>query len=190
MALDRLGNTPSTGQVYLVAGKIRSISGDELLVVTGPRGEHALRVEDADVVRADDLHAVGYFHGQMLALFNANSGLEVITLHLDGYLNGADSMDSSVYRIPVPRDCRMVDVGIRATTLEEEPTEWTVDVYKNGSLADSAAYTPGTNPNYTTTAVTLGTPIDFNAGDEWHMRASGPTANGMGVFVVPGFETR
>ena len=40
MAVDRLGNTIATGQVYALAGAVRFVDGDNVVVVVGERGEH------------------------------------------------------------------------------------------------------------------------------------------------------
>lgn len=56
MAVDRFGNTMATGQVVLVAGTVRRIDGDSVLVVIGIDDKvQAIRVNDADVIKVDDI---------------------------------------------------------------------------------------------------------------------------------------
>jgi hypothetical protein len=60
MALDRLGNTIATGQVYLLAGTVRYVDGDSVVVVVGDGATKAtLRVRAGDVVKVDDATAGG-----------------------------------------------------------------------------------------------------------------------------------
>lgn len=54
MALDRLGTTIVAEAVYVVAGKVRRVSGDEVLLALGTRGQEVVRVQASDVVRVDD----------------------------------------------------------------------------------------------------------------------------------------
>ena len=55
MALDRLGNTVATGQVYLLAGVVRAIDGDRVTVVVGEGDAmQAVRVAAGEVVKVDD----------------------------------------------------------------------------------------------------------------------------------------
>lgn len=57
MAVDRLGNTIATGQVYALAGTVRFVDGDDVVVVVGDRGEHVVRCKAADVVKVDNTTA-------------------------------------------------------------------------------------------------------------------------------------
>lgn len=59
MAVDRLGNTIVTGQVYALAGTVRFVDGDNVVVVVGERGEHTVRCKAADIVKVDDTTAGG-----------------------------------------------------------------------------------------------------------------------------------
>lgn len=54
MAVDRLGNTIATGQVYALAGTVRFVDGDNVVVVVGERGEQVIRCKAADIVKVDD----------------------------------------------------------------------------------------------------------------------------------------
>lgn len=53
MAVDRLGNTIATGQVYALAGTVRFVDGDNVVVVVGERGEQVIRCKAADIVKVD-----------------------------------------------------------------------------------------------------------------------------------------
>ena len=53
MAVDRLGNAVATGQVYALAGTARFVDGDDVVLVVGDRGEHALRCKAGDIVKAN-----------------------------------------------------------------------------------------------------------------------------------------
>ena len=59
MALDRLGNTVTTGTVYVVAGTARVIDGDQIVLVGGNGGETVLRAKAGDIARVDDLSGGG-----------------------------------------------------------------------------------------------------------------------------------
>lgn len=60
MVADRLGNTVSTGSVYLVAGVVRRIEGStDLLVVLGGGSQQAIRVAPSQVVSVDALTFAG-----------------------------------------------------------------------------------------------------------------------------------
>jgi hypothetical protein len=60
VATDRNGHTAATGDVYLVAGKLRRIEGStDLLLVLGSNGDVALRVAPGDVCLVDDALAGG-----------------------------------------------------------------------------------------------------------------------------------
>lgn len=59
MAVDRLGNTIAPGQVYALAGTVRFVDGDDVVVVVGDRGEHVVRCKAADVVKVDDTTSGG-----------------------------------------------------------------------------------------------------------------------------------
>jgi hypothetical protein len=59
MALDRLGNTVTTGTVYVVAGTARVIDGDQIVLVGGNGGETVLRARAGDIARVDDLGGGG-----------------------------------------------------------------------------------------------------------------------------------
>lgn len=54
MAVDRLGNTIATGQVYALAGTVRFVDGDNVVVVVGERGEQVIRCKASDIVKVDD----------------------------------------------------------------------------------------------------------------------------------------
>lgn len=55
MATDRLGNTVAPGQIYLLAGVVRVISGNDVVLVLGDKSADALRVAAGSVVRVDDM---------------------------------------------------------------------------------------------------------------------------------------
>lgn len=59
MALDRLGNTVTTGTVYVVAGTARVIDGDQIVLVGGNGGETVVRAKAGDIARVDDLSGGG-----------------------------------------------------------------------------------------------------------------------------------
>lgn len=83
MAVDRQGNTIATGQVYLLAGTVRRIDGDTVLIVLGERGEMAVRVKASDVVTVDASVAGGGGGGSVA--WGAITG----TLASQGDLNSA-----------------------------------------------------------------------------------------------------
>jgi len=55
MAVDRLGQTVVADQVYVLAGTCRRIDGDQVVLVVGLNGEHAIRVKAGDLQKADHL---------------------------------------------------------------------------------------------------------------------------------------
>jgi hypothetical protein len=59
MATDRNGHTIAAGEVYVLAGKVRRIDGDTVLVAIGERGEQVVRIDAADVVLVDDTGGTG-----------------------------------------------------------------------------------------------------------------------------------
>lgn len=59
MANDRLGNAIVAGQIFALAGTVRSIDGDSILIVVGDRGEHAFRCRAGHIVKVDDTTAAG-----------------------------------------------------------------------------------------------------------------------------------
>ena len=59
MANDRLGNAIVAGQIFALAGTVRSIDGDSILIVVGDRGEHAFRCRAGHIVKVDDTTAGG-----------------------------------------------------------------------------------------------------------------------------------
>lgn len=54
MALDRLGTTVVAGAIYALAGTVRRIDGDAILLVLGTDGDNAIRCKAGDIVRVDD----------------------------------------------------------------------------------------------------------------------------------------
>lgn len=67
--VDRLGEAPAVGNVYLLAGIVQAIeaSGATLLVVPTP-GLAALRVAAADVVKLDSMASLAYVNAQIAAV--------------------------------------------------------------------------------------------------------------------------
>ena len=59
MANDRLGNAIVAGQIFALAGTVRSIDGDSILIVVGDRGEHAFRCRAGHIVKVDDTTSGG-----------------------------------------------------------------------------------------------------------------------------------
>tara|TARA_R110002096_G_scaffold171705_6_gene344962 strand:+ start:101 stop:367 length:267 start_codon:yes stop_codon:yes gene_type:complete len=54
MATDRIGQAIAPGQVYGLAGTVRRVDGDSVVIVIGEEGfETVLRVKAADVVPVD-----------------------------------------------------------------------------------------------------------------------------------------
>jgi hypothetical protein len=53
VATDRLGQTIAEGDAYLVCGRVLRIDGDNVVLVTGDRNEHVLRVRAGDVAKVD-----------------------------------------------------------------------------------------------------------------------------------------
>lgn len=54
MAVDANGRTIVDGDVYLLAGEVLDQSGDDILLLHGDRGQHAVRVKAGQVVREDE----------------------------------------------------------------------------------------------------------------------------------------
>lgn len=54
MALDRLGNTIVAGAIYALAGTVRHITGDSIVLLLGVDKEKAVRCKAGDIVRVDD----------------------------------------------------------------------------------------------------------------------------------------
>lgn len=54
MALDRLGNTIVAGAIYALAGTVRHITGDSIVLLLGVDKEKAIRCKAGDIVRVDD----------------------------------------------------------------------------------------------------------------------------------------
>lgn len=59
MANDRLGNAIVAGQIFALAGTVRAIDGDSILIVVGERGEHAFRCKAGHIVKVDDTTSGG-----------------------------------------------------------------------------------------------------------------------------------
>lgn len=59
MANDRQGNAIAAGQIFALAGTVRSIDGDSILIVVGDRGEHAFRCKAGHIVPVDATTAGG-----------------------------------------------------------------------------------------------------------------------------------
>lgn len=59
MANDRLGNAIVAGQIFALAGTVRGIDGDSILIVVGERGEHAFRCKAGHIVKVDDTTSGG-----------------------------------------------------------------------------------------------------------------------------------
>ena len=55
MATDRNGQAITAGQVVLVAGTVHLVSGNQIVLRVGDRGDLALRVHAGDVLHVDDL---------------------------------------------------------------------------------------------------------------------------------------
>ena len=82
MALDRLGNTVTTGTVYVVAGTARVIDGDQIVLVGGNGGETVLRARAGDIARVDDLGGGGGVATRCPSLFGLCSFLFVVACPL------------------------------------------------------------------------------------------------------------
>ena len=54
MAVDANGRTIVNGDVYLIAGEVLDQSGDDILLLHGDRGQHAVRVKAGQIVREDE----------------------------------------------------------------------------------------------------------------------------------------
>lgn len=67
MATDRHGETIDVGEVYLVAGVVRRVDGDNIVLTAGLNGEHAIRVKASEVVRLDAKAAISYVDAQIAA---------------------------------------------------------------------------------------------------------------------------
>lgn len=59
MALDRLGNTIVAGAIYALAGTVRHITGDSIVLLLGVDKEKAIRCKAGDIVRVDDTTSGG-----------------------------------------------------------------------------------------------------------------------------------
>lgn len=59
MALDRLGNTIVAGAIYALAGTVRHITGDSIVLLLGVDKEKAIRCRAGDIVRVDDTTSGG-----------------------------------------------------------------------------------------------------------------------------------
>jgi hypothetical protein len=59
MALDRLGNTVVAGAIYALAGAVRRIDGNAVLIALGVDREKAIRVQADEIARVDDMTSGG-----------------------------------------------------------------------------------------------------------------------------------
>lgn len=75
MATDAFGTTVVSGALYTAAGRVRDITGQQLILVTGLNGENALRMNAGDVVRLDALAPVTYVDSSILGALAAAAGL-------------------------------------------------------------------------------------------------------------------
>lgn len=89
MAVDRLGNAVATGQVYALAGTARFVDGDDVVLVVGDRGEHALRCKAGDIVKVDDTTAGGGGGG-------APTGAEYVVKSADAGLSNERVLTNSL----------------------------------------------------------------------------------------------
>ncbi len=187
MAVDRLGNTIATGQVYALAGTVRFVDGDDVVVVVGDRGEHVVRCKAADVVKVDNTTAASA--GTYL-LQTANAAIpsgRVVANSLSIEWNwtiagfvGADIPASYVALLSLvyqPRNSLLdyISAGGVDSNMIVDGSIATVDlgdnIITNGKLRDSAALSViGRSVNST------GDPADIVAGTDGHvLRRDGTT---------------
>jgi hypothetical protein len=97
MATDALGATVVTNDLYVLAGRVRRIDGDNVVVVTGQNGEHAIRVLSGDVAKLGYLATYSYVDAQIsLALVLAAGVFQP----LDATLTALAGLTTAADRLP------------------------------------------------------------------------------------------
>lgn len=97
MATDAFGSTVVANDLYCLSGRVRRIDGDNVVVVTGQNGEHAIRVLAGDVVKLGWLAPVSYVDAQIsLALVFAAGVFQP----LDGTLTALAGLTTAADRLP------------------------------------------------------------------------------------------
>lgn len=125
MALDRLGNTIAAGDVYLVAGTVLRIDGNQVIVVAGENGEHAVRVKSTDVVKVDDAAGGG---GSVYVVEGSTVGTSQTSLPLSGGV-----MPLSDLGIPVPHAMTADTVAVSWLSDNVPAGDWTLTLERRSA---------------------------------------------------------
>lgn len=97
MATDKLGETIDLGDNYILCGIVRRVDGNNVVVITGLNGEHAVRVKNNEVVRLDSMSSVAYVDQQInLAIVLASSLFQP----LDATLTALAGVATAADRVP------------------------------------------------------------------------------------------
>lgn len=65
MATDILGRTIALGDLYYVSGTVRRIDGDNIVLITGLNGEHAIRLKATEIVAMSSIATYAYVDAQI-----------------------------------------------------------------------------------------------------------------------------
>lgn len=97
MATDALGSTIVADDLYCVAGRVRRIDGDNVVVVTGLNSEHAIRLKATDIAKLSFFATYTYVDAQIsLALVLAAGVFQPI----DSTLTAIAGLATAADRLP------------------------------------------------------------------------------------------
>lgn len=97
MATDILGRTIVLGDLYFVSGAVRRIDGDNIVLVTGLNGEHAIRLKATEITAMSSMATYAYVDAQIsLALVLAAGVFQP----LDATLTALAGVTTAADRLP------------------------------------------------------------------------------------------
>lgn len=188
MATDAFGRTLALGDDVLPLFKVRHIDSALRSVAVHGKRHNLTTGDEAELAEASRLGKALAGGGFPLGIFGSDDATNPATAVEVAHYPPTGSYPTSTYRIPIPIDCSLVSVAIRAATFDGSPTEWDLDIYDGGVLAATLNFTPGTWPSPTKTVEVLGSPLSLSAGDELHFALKGSGLNGMITTIVPWME--
>lgn len=177
MAVDRVGNTILAGQVILLGGKARHISGSQI----------AVECDQKDLILAKDTDCLKPLTRRAGAghTYDLGTGLTTAVVLVD-------EIDSWQFPIPILRDCRLSQVAVGCMHASgAPPTDWNVEFSKNLSGSADATFTFFLDAGAFNWLVTAGAPtsLDLSAGDSLGMRLAGSSLDGILAQVRLEFES-
>lgn len=171
MPNDRIGHAVALGEVYVVAGEVRVMSGSDVVVVAGKVPHH---VDAADVVRLDDLLG---FQVDLQRNLIGSTGVTSIAMEVGNLLRHP----TAGVETPVRRGFRAkgAAVNLKHGTAGGPWTGWSLNLYKNGSTTASATLSISVANGGFANNVShgnLSSAVSFAPGDRWWTDLTGGTA--------------